>query len=205
MKHTKIEASRFLVSAPSVVVHAVLLRQLPILMTTLSHIRLCFSDPGPDHRDPETAIRIGFEEPSAPNLTHEYAGTLTFSAYVPRTAVAVTGWVAGGGEQNGAISSELEKSVFGMEPAIRMSSLSTAQATMKTMRLAGVLPDIIGRKDPALRRLDETSGFVQRPLWLSYAPSADNREDRATVLSWIRACISESAWLNASGVFTRPN
>ncbi|MFY0691520.1 MAG: hypothetical protein JXR14_06300 [Paracoccaceae bacterium] len=196
MKHSTIEASCLRIAAPAEVVHAMLLRQIPVLTAALPHRRLEFCDPHAAEANAPETIRISFHAPRATDLVCEYAGLLTFGVYAPRAATEITGWVSGGGGQSAAVASDLERALIGTAPTLCMASLSMTRAAINSLGLAGVLPDTIGRRDPDLRRLSGREVCVQRPLWLSYAQQAENPEDRATALNWIRASISETSWLN---------
>ncbi|MGR3540308.1 MAG: LysR family transcriptional regulator [Hasllibacter sp.] len=186
-------------TASPMIIAAVLLPAMGDVVQRHPNLRLSLKNKVQSTGLGEADIFIRFGRPEAGRLVARRVGAVTFHAYRAANVEApADGWVGLSSEYDDAPSALLGTSVFDSEPTVRCDQFEHMVEAMKATGLPGIIPDIVGSREPELQKLDITQPALELEFWMAFHQS--RRDDIAVraVADWVVDCFRRSAWANVA-------
>lgn len=96
----------------------------------------------------------------------------------------------------GRAQRHLGSRVFGTRPTVIPANGLVTDQFMTTQGVAGVLPRVLGARNPQLREVADPGSPAVLPLWLRQRPVLASHQLGQRLHDWACACVSESQWMS---------
>lgn len=196
MKHVDIRPTTIVIAAPSVVITSLLLRGIAVASRELPYVAIDLEDSAHLNGNRSADLKLSLGTPDRGDITARHCGSMTFGPYIPRQQKHQTGWIADTEPKYVSSANRLGYQLFRSAPRLRMNSVPEKIAAMKSLGLASILPDAVGRLDSSLRRVGVPDARAEDTIWLSVRRNLELRKEIDCLADWVEALISEAHWLN---------
>ncbi|WP_425074728.1 LysR family transcriptional regulator [Sagittula sp. S175] len=134
----------------------------------LDGVSLVFSDRIMKDGLGDNDIVVQVDRPAAGRIITRKIGALEMRLYRPRVLKDDQNWVGFGEQLDDYPLQRFGFDHFGRPPRIRVDSLDALASVMKSMGIAGPLPDLIGAVDPDLQPLEPDARAFTGEFWLLF-------------------------------------
>ena len=184
------------ITAMPFVHHSVLIPGLATLRKARPNIRVCLRNRAESLGLGDTDIVLRFGRPDAGRLVARKVADLRFHAFCRARQTPRPGWIGVAEEFDDRPSNRLGVELFGSEPSMRCDIFEHVLEATKATGMAGIIPDVLGRQDPALDLVPGCRQGIEVEIWMAFHQS--RREDVALrgVADWIVGAFADTAWAN---------
>lgn len=131
-------------------------------------------------------VAVSFTLPESGRIKARRCGQFAFALYAPRGWQRGQGWVSLT-DRFAARHIPARKRWFGDDPMLRVESFAQAVMAMSSLRMAGVLPVVVGAAQPDLVHIPDSGLDLSRDLYLIYHESRSEDADLRIIIDWICA------------------
>ena len=184
--------AKITIQAPPVILASILLPALPQLMASMPGLQMTFLNKLATEGLGEADLLLRWGRPEHGRLIARKVGAMTFRAYSGGGADH-KGWVSFGRELDETPPGRMGRRLFKEGPRVRTSHIDHKVEVMRSIGLAGVIPEIVGDAAPGLTRMqapfDESMSL---DFWYGFHISRRDDATLRSVVNWVCEAFTKS-------------
>ncbi|GAA4228171.1 DNA-binding transcriptional LysR family regulator [Sagittula marina] len=138
-------------------------------------------------------IVVQAERPEQGRVITRKVGSLGFRYYRPREVKCDKNWVGFSDALDDNPLQRIGFDHFGRPPRMRVDSMDALKSVIKSMGIAGPLPDVIAAGDPELELLDSNAEPIVSEFWLLYHESRRSDPVIRATANFVLRCFEDEA------------